>query len=416
MKKTILTLTAAGLASPSVWAVQNQFNPKISLIFDGVYHQTSTDNGVAAETHSPPGISSQTHEHDEPSAESEHSHHHELEEGFQLREQELALSASIDHYFDGFAVISFSEEGSEIEEAYFTTRQLPAGLTLKAGKFLSGIGYQNAKHSHQWNFADQNLAYNGLLGDHGLVDKGIQLTWLPRQSSIYSLFGMEWLQGDDQERFGTLVEEADDSMGLEEHDSKPKLTTLFAKVSPNLNDDHTVQLGGWWARAKQDQLILHHEHEGNEEVLGLEGDATLWGLDLVYKFDSALAYGAGDFTVQAEYLHLEKEWEIRNGDEAGEPVTGEQDGYYLQTSYGIAPRWMAGLRYDVTGTTNKLELPEETESLSKSERISGVVTWFPTEFSFIRLQYAKADIGDKSANQLYLQFNYSMGAHGAHRF
>ncbi|MDX1695450.1 MAG: hypothetical protein R3208_16930, partial [Ketobacteraceae bacterium] len=303
---------------------QNSFNPKISLIFDGVYYQDGEDGEGAEMTTDIPGISG-GHGHDEEGEGEAHAHDgHGLNEGFNLREQELTLSASIDTYFDGFAVIAFSEDDIEIEEAYFTTRRLPAGLTLKGGKFFSGIGYHNSRHVHSWDFTDQNLAYNGLLGDHGLVDKGLQLTWLPALP-VYTLLGVEWLQGDEQERFGTIVEEPEEALGLKEKDSGARLATLFAKVSPALGDNHALQAGVWFARTSQDQQIFHHEHEGVEEEFGLEGDAELWGLDLVYKWDSPQAYGAGDLEVQAEYLVLEKEWDIMSGDEAGEQVTGEQD-------------------------------------------------------------------------------------------
>lgn len=422
MTSKLMPVLALSLATTPAWANQSAFNPKISLIFDGVYYQDSEDGAVAGELGEVPGISSHGHHEEEEGheegheeAHDDHGHSHGLDEGFNLREQELTLSASIDNYFDGFAVIAFSEDDVEIEEAYFTTRQLPAGLTLKGGKFFSGIGYHNAKHIHQWDFVDQNLAYGALIGDHGLVDKGVQLTWLPN-APVYTLLGVEWLQGGEQERFGTLVEEPEEELGLDEQESGPKLATLFAKVSPNLGDNHALQVGAWFANAKQDQQVLHHEHEGEEEELGLEGDAQLWGLDLVYKLDAPQAYGAGDLNIQAEYMVLEKDWEVAGGDEAGEKVSGEQDGFYLQTLYGIAPRWKVGLRYDATGMTNELKLPEETESLDESDRFSGVATWYPTEFSFIRLQYSKADIGDESVNQLYIQFNYSLGAHGAHTF
>jgi hypothetical protein len=43
--------------------------------------------------------------------------------------------------------------------------------------------------------------------------------------------------------------------------------------------------------------------------------------------------------------------------------------------------------------------------------------WSPTEFSRIRLQYAsdKSRLG-LTDNQLFVQYIYSMGAHGAHKF
>ena len=418
MKKFALTaLCAISLPAMAQETAQNSFNPKISLIFDAGYYQDSENGDGASALLDAPGISG-GHGHEEEHGGEDHAHDehgHELSEGFNLREQELTISASIDNYFDGFAVIAFSEDETEIEEAYFTTRRLPTGLTLKGGKFLSGIGYHNARHVHSWDFTDQNLAYIGAFGDHGLSDKGLQLTWLP-SLPMYTLLGVEWLQGDEQERFGTLVEDAEEALGLKETESGPKLTTAFAKLSPNLGDDHALQIGAWVAMAKQDQQVLEHEHDGVVEELGLEGDAELWGIDVVYKWDAADAYGAGDFTLQAEYISLEKDWKVMAGDEAGAGVSGEQDGVYVQAVYGIAPRWKAGIRYDATGMTNELRLPEETETLPESKRTSGVLTWYPTEFSFIRLQYANAEIGDEDFDQLYIQFNYSLGAHGAHTF
>ena len=50
-------------------------------------------------------------------------------------------------------------------------------------------------------------------------------------------------------------------------------------------------------------------------------------------------------------------------------------------------------------------------------RVSAMLTFNPSEFSTIRLQYDYTD-PDFTANQhaLFLQFQYSLGAHGAHPF
>ncbi len=45
---------------------------------------------------------------------------------------------------------------------------------------------------------------------------------------------------------------------------------------------------------------------------GLEGDADLWGVDVVYKYDADAAYGKGDFKFQAEYLRSIKDTKIRS--------------------------------------------------------------------------------------------------------
>jgi hypothetical protein len=57
------------------------------------------------------------------------------------------------------------------------TTSLPAGFTLRAGRFFSGIGYLNEQHSHTWDFADQALPYRAFLNTQ-YDDDGIQLRWL----------------------------------------------------------------------------------------------------------------------------------------------------------------------------------------------------------------------------------------------
>ena len=130
MKKFALTaLCAISLPAMAQETAQNSFNPKISLIFDAGYYQDSENGDGASALLDAPGISG-GHGHEEEHGGEDHAHDehgHELSEGFNLREQELTISASIDNYFDGFAVIAFSEDETEIEEAYFTTRRLPTG-------------------------------------------------------------------------------------------------------------------------------------------------------------------------------------------------------------------------------------------------------------------------------------------------
>jgi hypothetical protein len=85
--------------------------------------------------------------------------------GFGLGESELIVSASIDPYFRGQLVAALTPENEvEVEEAFFQTLALGRGFTLKGGRFLSGIGYQNEIHQHAWDFQDSPLAYKAFLG------------------------------------------------------------------------------------------------------------------------------------------------------------------------------------------------------------------------------------------------------------
>ena len=48
---------------------------------------------------------------------------------------------------------------------------------------------------------------------------------------------------------------------------------------------------------------------------------------------------------------------------------------------------------------------------------SAVLTYWPSEFSQVRGQYRRTNYGDgPTANEFLFQFQFSIGAHGAHPF
>ena len=141
----------------------NSFNPAMSLILSGVYGRTSRDPAdyrlhgfqLPPDAEIGPGT-----------------------RGFSLAESELGFSASIDPYWRGAANIAVAPDNSvSVEEAFVQTTSLGHGLSLKAGRFFSGIGYLNAQHAHAWDFVDAPLAYQAMLGTQ-FNDDGLQLTWL----------------------------------------------------------------------------------------------------------------------------------------------------------------------------------------------------------------------------------------------
>ena len=80
-----------------------------------------------------------------------------------------------------------------MEEAYVQTTSLGNGLSLKAGRFFSGVGYLNPQHAHTWDFVDNPLAYQAMLGTQ-YGDDGVQLTWLA-PSDQYIELGAELGRG-----------------------------------------------------------------------------------------------------------------------------------------------------------------------------------------------------------------------------
>jgi hypothetical protein len=383
-----------------------QFNPSISVILDGVYFNSSRD------IESPAGFGGHSHEDD-------HDHDHGIEEGFNLRETEITVSASIDNYLDGVVTLAIEgDAGIQIEEAYLLTRSLPSGLQIKAGRFLSDIGYINRQHPHDWQFVDRPLVSELLFGEHGLQDTGVQLSWMP-SSGFYSRYGVEILQGEE----GIATQDVHETL---EEKHGPRLYTAFAKFSPDLGHNHAMMFG--LSAGMSTSFRVEEEHD--DEIELWDGKGWFAGLDAVYKYSSGKPFGHGNWVIQGEYFFREIEADFTEIDDLGDIdkfffSRSRQDGFYLQGIYGFAPRWNAGLRVDGVGLKNKsLEVEGNNfASFGDSWRYTAQISFAPTEFSRLRLQVSQLDYahGDEDDHHhspwtVMLQYNVSLGAHGAHQF
>jgi len=417
------------------------FNPAISVILDGTYAHFSD------------------HIDDPAGFDSGHSHGHGhgghgISEGFNLREAELTFTGSVDPYFDMMVTAGITANDIELEEAYITTRGLPAGLQAKAGKFLSDVGYINKQHIHDWFFVDQPWMRELMFGDEGLNEVGVQLSWLA-PFDTYTRFGLEVLEGtssgvasyigDGRHEMVTVLPGEDNQpirnrwradKNLRDRDG-PRLFTGFVKWAPDLGFDHAIQLGAFGGVSQVWQDETAHS-SGRLETW--DGDSQFIGADLVYKYGRGGLMGHGNFVLQAEYVYRERDVEYQSrqftdfsnlaltgpsDDPDRRDQTWKQDAFYLQGVYGFAPRWNAGLRIDGAGLTNRA-YNDGTDSVGRrgmrddldaSWRYTGQVTFAPTEFSRLRGQVSYNDIaGGHDAWQFMLQYNMSLGVHGAHAF
>lgn len=405
------------------------FNPAMSVVLDGLYYHDSVD-GSGMEILDQHSSALHSHAHEE--------HEHDgLGQGFNLRELELTLSGSVDSYFDAVVTAALADGEVEIEEAWFQPRSLPAGLTLKGGKFLSAIGYHNEKHVHSRDFADQNLAYLSLFGDHGLRDTGVQLSWLAPTTTFVQV-GVELLQGSELERFGSeldadeLAEEInqeflipngdpevdEDDLGLPLRKG-PRLVTSYVRIAPDMGTRQALQFGISAARHDSQQAF----HEEGAEAFISEGSAALYGVQAVYKRFATGAYGKGSFNIQAELFEIDSDQTATYHTdplEVGIPVSLKQRAAYASANWGLAQRWQIGVRSAAAGINGELVEHGTREDIGISRQHSAALTWLPTEFSRLRLQLNRNDIstedGREKFNQIMLQYNLSLGAHGAHTF
>ena len=323
-----------------------------------------------------------------------------VNKGFTLESAELFLFAPVDPYFNLYANIPVTESGAELEEAYFVTSSLPAGLQVKGGKFKSGFGRINGQHPHAWDFVDIPLNYRAMIGPEGWVDTGVQVTYLP-SLPVYTQFGMELLQGKNDLLFNP-------------DGTTPYAFTAFVKCSLDIGENSALLFGPSFATGKARITTV-------ADNSFFSGDTDLFGFELVYKWKPSRGRS---FVLQSEYLYRKQNGDLRTGDPADPASTLEslkraQDGIYVQGLYQI-DRWRIGARYDVLDLFKKdYVLSGTQQDLGKQPwRATGALEFNPSEFTRVRLQYTRDESsGDgKTNNELYLQMLLGIGAHAAHSF
>ncbi len=373
----------------------NAFNPAMSLILSGGYTRTSLDpasyniSGFALPSGSEAGPGSR---------------------GFALAESELGLSASIDPWLRGVANIALHpDDAVSVEEAYVQTTALSHGLSLKAGRFLSGVGYLNAHHAHTWDFVDNPLAYQALLGTQ-YGDDGLQLRWLA-PSEQYLELGVELgrgrsFPGSDSGRNGA------------------GMSALMAHTGGDLGESHSWRAGLSVLTAQADaQDLTLFDASGSASSSIFSGDTRVWVLDGVWKWAPNGNASHTNFKLQGEYLHSTRSGSLSYelaGTGMSSSYRSVQSGWYLQGIYQFMPSWRVGLRTERldAGTPDYgLNPPPIASSDYRPAKHTLMLDYSPSEFSRVRLQLAqdksREGVADK---QLFLQYQMSLGAHGAHGY
>jgi hypothetical protein len=373
----------------------NGFNPALSLILSGLATRTSRDpandriSGFALPPDAEVGPGTR---------------------GFSLGESELGLSANVDPWFSGFAAISFARDNSaSVEEAYVQTTSLGHGLTVKAGRYLSSIGYLNSQHSHVWDFVDAPLAYQAMLGGQ-FADDGLQVAWLAPTDTFIELRGEvgrgRSYPGSDSSRNGAGA------------------TALALHTGGDIGDSSSWRAGVSLLDAKAtDQQVIGLDPTLAPRLDSFTGRTRVWIADAVWKWAPNGNATRTNFKLQGEYLHSTRDGTMV-ADALAAPLAGPYDaaqsGWYVQGVYQFMPHWRVGLR------TERLDPGSPDYGANASlyalegwhpRKNSLMLDWTPSEFSRIRLQYAR-DLSrpGPADNQWSLQYMMSLGAHGAHSF
>ncbi|MBN2864283.1 MAG: hypothetical protein JXN62_14035 [Bacteroidales bacterium] len=99
-------------------------------------------------------------------------------DGFFLREIELALEAPLDPFTRGKTFISITKDAISIEEAYLEWLNLPLNMNLKVGIFYSEFGLLNRYHDHALPQFDRPRALVNLFSNKGLGGTGLASSFM----------------------------------------------------------------------------------------------------------------------------------------------------------------------------------------------------------------------------------------------
>jgi hypothetical protein len=343
--------------------------------------------------------------------------HDPQQRGFNARNTELAFDGAVDPYFEGFANIVFkldndNETSVEVEEAFMQTTSLPFNLQLKGGQFFAAFGRLNPTHPHTWDFVDTPLVNGLFLGPDGLRGVGAQTSWtlpLPWYSQLIfasqngrGSTGFSFRNPGDNGMFFDRITTDREARGLQDFVWIPRFENSF-----NLSDTQTVLAGVSGAF-------------GSNET-GADSRTQIYGADLLYKWKSSHAEGGFPFVKwQTEFMY--RRFQAGHGANDSFPVaeTFHDWGLYSQVLWGFKKGWVAGIRGDYVDMQNSMF----TDDLDRQSRwrLSANLTWYPTEFSKIRLQYNQDFLeqnfflSGREVESIFLQWEFILGAHGAHKF
>lgn len=312
--------------------------------------------------------------------------------GFNLQKFEVSVAGAVDPYFKVNSHIVFGADEIDLEEVYATTLGLPLGLQIRFGKFLTRFGRINGTHLHAWDFVDQPFQLGRLFGGEGSRGVGGELSaLLPLPWAVEVIASATEASGEESARSFYGAKDVDIE-GPED-----LLYTLALK--------QFFPLSSSWSLAF-----------GLSGAFGPNADGRrtdIYGADLYLKYRPL---DRADPPVVA----LQSEWFYRRRQIPQDLI--HDFGGYAQALYRFAPRWSAAARYEYGSPAYGDALasvadPLDPEWTSLRRRYSANFTFYPSEFSRLRLQANRDVPGSSDAYwAFFLAAEVAVGAHGGHQF
>jgi hypothetical protein len=300
----------------------------------------------------------------------------------QLSESEVSLQAVVDPYARADFFLSFGEEGVAVEEGYITFPTLPGDLLMRVGKMRAAFGKVNTLHSHVLPWTDRPLMTDNLLGgDDGIDDAGMSVSRLIPNPWFFLEGTGQVFRGDSEDVF---------------HSFKRGDLSYVGHVRgyQDVSESTNLDLGISYGRGHNPSGLVGGEPDVNRFI------TNLFGVDGTVRWRPLRRAIYHSFLGRAEYVVSR-----RNQPDGLQSSTG----WYLSGDYQLGRRWFAGVRFDRSDLLTNADLHDSGQSL--------VLTYWPSEFSQVRGQLRHTNYAEGPAAMEFLfQFQFAIGAHGAHPF
>ena len=301
------------------------------------------------------------------------------ENRFFPREIELSLFGQVDPYARAEVRIEAGEEspGAETDvslaEAHLTLLTLPYGTQAKLGQMRNRFGWSNVVHEHDLPWIDRPDVYRTFFGEEGLVEKGLEATWVPDFLPFYLEVLGGVFNGDNDTAFGY---------------GRLRAPLVTGRVVAFFEPTETtgLQVGASVANG----------------VTADRRERTLLGYDLKFKYRPD------------GWLHPL----LSLGSEGIYSPTEDRFGWYGWAEVQPWRQWAFGARYDATQYLSMAGFQWAVEPY---------LTFMPSEFLRFRAAYKHTERSHRDGfdanggsgrvvDELLFQATFILGAHPAHRF
>lgn len=309
----------------------------------------------------------------------------------EMHETEVGFQSIVDPYARADFFLSFGEEGVELEEGYITLTSLPRSFVARLGKMRAAFGKVNTLHNHALPWIDRPLVtYNLVGGEDGINDAGISVQRiLPAPKWLFLEATGQVFRGDSADVF----------RGVNKNDIS---VIGHLRGYHDITENTNIDLGLSYARGHNDA-----DPDSSNFV------SNLFGIDATLRWKPLQRSIYRSFISRSEFI-----WNQRQQF----PSTRKAFGWYTSAEYQFARRWFAGGRYDWS---------DHQRNQYHDSGVSALLTYWPSEFAQIRGQYRHMKYGPFAnvplaapasnpnplrTNELLLQVQFSIGAHGAHTY